>query len=139
MTMPLTLSSASAGSSVGAIRLKARETISAVARARASGLVSNTSGRRVIRASPRAATRKAALPGAVSGRSSSPTPGVPLGIAAAWRRSRSLMARFLLALGPLPDSLLDEQFEPGGAGPGHVRAGLVLPGHLVPATLLDEF
>src|SRR5438552_2912122 len=51
----------------------------------------------------------------------------------------AVTVRSLLAPGPLPESLLDEQLDADGAGSGHVRAGLVLPGHLVPATLLDEF
>src|SRR5260370_24117 len=65
------------------MRLKARAAISAVARARGSGLVSRTSGRRVMRASPLAATRNLATPSGVRGRSSSGTPGVPLRTAAA--------------------------------------------------------
>ncbi len=96
-TIPSTLSWASAGSIAGSICLKACAAISAVGRARGSGLVSSTSGRRATRASPRAATRNLALPWGVRGRSSSGTPGVPLGTAVAWRTSRSFIARTLSA------------------------------------------
>src|SRR5204863_7265664 len=69
---------------------KAWATISAVSAARGSGLVSRMSGRSMRRASPRAAARKRLRPRGVSGRSSSSTPGVPLGAAMACRMSRSL-------------------------------------------------
>ena len=96
-TIPSTLEWASAGSIAGATCSKACAAILAVSRARGSGLVNNTSGRRVTRASPRAATRNLALPWGVRGRSASGTPGVPLGTAVAWRMSRSFIARTLSA------------------------------------------
>src|SRR5260370_12037709 len=82
------------------MRLKARAAISAVARARGSGLVSSTSGRRAMRASPLAATRNLDTPFGVSGRSSSRIPGVPAGTAAAWRTSRGFTALLLPSAAP---------------------------------------
>src|SRR5438034_2736444 len=82
------------------MRLKARAAISAVARARGSGLVSRTSGRRVMRASPLAPTRNLTTPSGVRGRSSSGIPGVPLGTAAAWRTSRSFTSLLLPSAAP---------------------------------------
>src|SRR5206468_7053612 len=82
------------------MRLKARAAISAVARARGSGLVSSTSGRRAMRASPLAATRNLDTPFGVSGRSSSRIPGVPAGTAAAWRTSRSFTTLLLPSAAP---------------------------------------
>ncbi len=91
---------ARAGSILGSRRPKVRAAMPAVARARASGLLSSTSGGSTIQARPPAALRNSASPSAVSWRSPSGTPGVPPGTAAAWRMSSSFMAR-----APLPDSL----------------------------------
>jgi hypothetical protein len=61
--------------------------ISAVRRARGSGLDKRPSGRETREAKPRAAFVKRCSPRGVSGRSSSRTPGVPRGKAEAWRMS----------------------------------------------------
>src|SRR2546426_6867779 len=63
--------------------------ISAVRRARGSGLVRSTAGRSTTRARPRAAWRKRSSPSGVSGLFSSGTPGVPLGTAMACRIRRT--------------------------------------------------
>src|ERR1700694_4961607 len=42
-------------------------------------------------------------------------------------------------IGKIRLSFLDEKFEPIGTCSGDRRVGLFLPGHLVPAALLNEF
>src|SRR5438552_3363938 len=82
---------ARAGSSWGSTWPQASAAMSAVWRARTSGLVKSTSGRRQTRARPRAASSNRRRPRAVRGRSSSGTLGVPWATAMAWRMITSRM------------------------------------------------